>query len=45
VGLILDARGRPLLLPPERHISRPLVEQWVEALQLYPQLVRKGAVA
>jgi hypothetical protein len=42
VGLILDARGRPLSLPTERATGRALVEAWVNALQLYPQLERKG---
>ena len=42
VGLILDARGRPLVLPTERASGRSLVEAWVNALQLYPQLERKG---
>jgi hypothetical protein len=37
VGLILDARGRPLSLPVERQVGRPLVERWVSALHLYPQ--------
>ena len=35
VGLILDARGRPLEVPPDRAVSRPMVAQWVRALQLY----------
>jgi uncharacterized protein (TIGR01319 family) len=36
VGLILDARGRPLALPADRVISRTLVSDWVTALDLYP---------
>jgi uncharacterized protein (TIGR01319 family) len=36
VGLILDARGRPLNVPAERHLGRPLVDAWVAALALYP---------
>ena len=35
VGVILDARGRPLIVPAEREIGRPLVEKWVTALELY----------
>jgi uncharacterized protein (TIGR01319 family) len=35
VGLILDARGRPLEVPADRTISRPMVTQWAEALRLY----------
>jgi hypothetical protein len=42
VGLVLDARGRPLALPTERAAGRTLVDSWVNALQLYPQLERKG---
>jgi uncharacterized protein (TIGR01319 family) len=42
VGLILDARGRPLSVPVDRAAGRVLVETWVTALQLYPQLERKG---
>jgi len=36
VGLVLDARGRPLQLSPERAVARPLVQGWVEAMELYP---------
>ena len=35
VGLILDARGRPLAVSSEREVGRPLVEKWVAALALY----------
>ena len=35
VGLVLDARGRPLEVPVERSVSRQMVTQWVEAMQLY----------
>jgi hypothetical protein len=42
VGVILDARGRPLSLPTDRTSGRTMVEAWVNALQLYPQLERKG---
>ncbi|MHC4414168.1 MAG: glutamate mutase L [Planctomycetota bacterium] len=38
VGLVLDARGRPLILPEERSEARRAVEAWVTALELYPQL-------
>jgi len=37
VGLILDARGRPLELPVERNVSRGLMQTWTEALELYPE--------
>jgi hypothetical protein len=36
VGLILDARGRALEVTSDRAVMRPLVEKWVEALDLYP---------
>ena len=38
VGLILDARGRPLTVPVERDVSRKLVGQWVSAIKLYPEI-------
>ena len=36
VGLILDARGRPLSLPQDPAACRTAVKSWVEVLQLYP---------
>ena len=36
VGLILDARGRPLDLSTDRETSQPMVQRWVEAMELYP---------
>ena len=38
VGIILDARGRPLVMPAARDAARTVVEQWVTALDLYPDL-------
>ena len=35
VGLIVDARGRPLVIPPEREVGRKMMEKWVEAMELY----------
>ena len=35
VGLILDARGRPLELPQERNACRAMTTAWVKALDLY----------
>lgn len=35
VGLILDARGRPLTLPIDREACRTAVTAWVESLHLY----------
>jgi len=37
VGLILDARGRPLILPTSTDDCRAAVTSWIEALELYPQ--------
>jgi hypothetical protein len=36
VGLILDARGRPLGLPDAGEASRAQVRRWVQALDIYP---------
>ena len=35
VGLILDGRGRPLVLPADRAAGRRQMEAWVKALDLY----------
>ena len=35
VGLVLDARGRPLDVSIDRNVSRKMVAQWVDAMQLY----------
>ena len=43
VGLILDARGRALEVPVERPTGRKIVQEWVEALELYPELSEKSA--
>ncbi len=37
VGLILDARGRPLRLPEERATCQETIARWVDTLQLYPE--------
>ncbi|MFB3138426.1 MAG: glutamate mutase L [Phycisphaerales bacterium] len=39
VGLILDARGRPLQLPADREICKRTIEEWVTSLDLYPTMV------
>jgi hypothetical protein len=36
VGLILDARGRPLSLPKDPNACRLAVKSWIETLKLYP---------
>jgi uncharacterized protein (TIGR01319 family) len=38
VGIILDARGRPLQLPEDRAQCQKLIRQWVGAIDLYPQM-------
>ncbi len=35
VGIILDARGRPLMLPDDVGVRRDLVERWAAAMELY----------
>jgi uncharacterized protein (TIGR01319 family) len=35
VGIILDARGRPLRLPEDREQGRKMMAKWVEALEMY----------
>ncbi|MGD9856556.1 MAG: glutamate mutase L [Planctomycetaceae bacterium] len=42
VGLILDARGRPLALPEDRAECRRVVGAWSECLKLYPDSVHRG---
>jgi len=36
VGLVLDGRGRPLLLPEDRAACRAAIKRWIDALELYP---------
>jgi hypothetical protein len=38
VGLILDARGRPLKLPEEPAARRETAARWARALNLYPEM-------
>ena len=42
VGIVLDGRGRPLSVTDDRAAGRPLVEQWIAALALYPGLQQLG---
>jgi hypothetical protein len=35
VGLVLDARGRPLTLPENRDECRAIVDRWSKALNLH----------
>jgi hypothetical protein len=37
VGLILDARGRPLVLPSDRTECQRMVSQWNRAVEMYPE--------
>jgi uncharacterized protein (TIGR01319 family) len=37
VGIILDARGRPLMLPEDRARGQQTVARWAEQLELYPR--------
>lgn len=43
VGLLLDGRGRPLVLPEDRKQSRDAMERWTRALDLYPEVEPVGA--
>jgi len=36
VGLVLDGRGRPLVLPEDQKTCRETIGRWVEALSMYP---------
>ncbi len=38
VGLMLDARGRPLTLPADREARVTLLQQWHDAINLYPKM-------
>jgi hypothetical protein len=40
VGLVLDGRGRPLILPENPSECRSHMESWVNALDLYPETGR-----
>ena len=44
VGLIIDARGRPLELPAGREECRAAIDRWITALDLYPQIAQQMAV-
>ena len=36
-GVLIDARGRPLVLPEEVGARRRLLQEWLKALDLYPE--------
>ena len=36
-GVLMDARGRPLVLPEEADTRRRLLQEWFKALDLYPE--------
>jgi uncharacterized protein (TIGR01319 family) len=42
VGLVLDARGRPLQLPEDRAECRQTIERWITALEMYPEAELAG---
>jgi hypothetical protein len=37
VGLIIDARGRPLILPEDKQVRQRKLMEWITALELYPE--------
>ena len=41
VGIVLDARGRPLQLPEDDYERRATLVKWFTALSLYPETVLK----
>lgn len=45
VGLILDGRGRPLVLPEDRASCRAAMTRWVDAMDLYPEMAEVVAGA
>lgn len=45
VGLVLDARGRPLRLPEERKACQATMSGWVNAMSLYPSPERGSAAS
>ncbi len=38
VGLFLDGRGRPLILPQQRSEAQKTMTRWVAAMELYPEM-------
>ena len=38
VGLFLDGRGRPLILPQQRSEAQRMMMRWVTAMELYPEM-------
>ena len=43
-GLLLDARGRPLYLPPNEQQRKELLIQWFKATNLYPEDVLEALI-
>ncbi len=37
VGVVIDARGRPLILPEETEERQKKLAEWIHALEMYPQ--------
>ncbi len=38
VGLFLDGRGRPLILPQQRSEAQKMMTRWVTAMEMYPEM-------
>ena len=36
VGVVIDTRGRPIVIPEDPNVRVPLLRMWVEALDEYP---------
>jgi len=44
VGVMLDGRGRPLILPPDDGVRKELLLKWFDAMDLYPDEDLRGLV-
>jgi hypothetical protein len=42
VGVVIDARGRPLSLPEDEESRKAKLFEWFRALNLYPEEILKG---
>jgi hypothetical protein len=45
VGLVIDTRGRPIIIPEEPAVRVPLLQKWVAALDEYPASTTDGEVS
>lgn len=45
VGLVIDTRGRPIVIPEDAAVRVPLLQKWVAALEEYPEASSDGGVS